>query len=534
MPDPLQTPLQLATLITDFLTQHPHALLTEEGKVLFDFRQTKYTLTTDNRCTLHLWSDDRNLVRRILTATPRAKTLRLTTQKFGQSKPTLLELLADQDRRTPSTREATRTRYLRTLERTLDRHHQDDHWHAKNFSTAMDLEKSFGPAYARGLLTRATQSWAVIAVNQEESPATIDGILTFGLLWLTHCRERQTILGLYLILPPGHATLTLTRLPWLLGTFRLATFDQRAETLTDIPLDGPGNLATRLLHAPNPITAASRFAASQATLMALIPPAFHSLVEPHLRSTTELAFLLHGLEFARIRLTASATSFNRLEQITFGAGPAETALTPETEPALRTLLDQLFHRRTPTAARRDPLYRLQPERWLESQLRRDLTLLDPHLLPTPIYTQVPAFQADSASFDRGMIDLLALTDTGRLALFELKADEDPQLALQGLDYWIRVRYHHTQPTDPQTGLGAFQSHGFFPTHRLSPEDPILYLVAPALRLHPATEIILRHFSPRIPWLLLALDERWRQQIKVVFRKRPTDTPSPHSFQAPTR
>ena len=34
-----------------------------------------------------------------------------------------------------------------------------------------------------------TQAWAVIAVNAEETQATVDGILTLGVLWLAHCRE---------------------------------------------------------------------------------------------------------------------------------------------------------------------------------------------------------------------------------------------------------------------------------------------------------------------------------------------------------
>ena len=45
--------------------------------------------------------------------------LRLTTQRFGQTRPVSLEILADRDRRTPSTREATRVRYLRALERVM-------------------------------------------------------------------------------------------------------------------------------------------------------------------------------------------------------------------------------------------------------------------------------------------------------------------------------------------------------------------------------------------------------------------------------
>ena len=119
-----------------------------------------------------------------------------------------------------------------------------------------------------------------------------------------------------------------------------------------------------------------------------------------------------------------------------------------------------------------------------------------------------------------MLDLLAVTSTGRLTVIEVKADEDPQLALQGLDYWIRVRWHHAQNPDPATGLGDFQRHGYFGGIHLSPEAPKLLLVAPALRIHPATEIILRHLSDRVDWTLLAVDERWRHHIQVTYRKRP--------------
>jgi hypothetical protein len=55
--------------------------------------------------------------------------------------------------------------------------------------------------------------------------------------------------------------------------------------------------------------------------------------------------------------------------------------------------------------------------------------------------------------------------------------------------------------------------------RLAQDAPRLYLVAPALRIHPATEVVLRHLSPRVQWELVALGERWRQQVNVVWRKR---------------
>jgi hypothetical protein len=46
------------------------------------------------------------------------------------------------------------------------------------------------------------------------------------------------------------------------------------------------------------------------------------------------------------------------------------------------------------------------------------------------------------------------------------------------------------------------------------------MVAPALRVHPATDTLLRYVSPEIDWVLLGIDERWRKDLRVVFRKRP--------------
>src|SRR5664279_3544630 len=117
-----QTPEQIAAALECFLAEHAKAVVTEEGKVLFDMRAAKYSLTTEHgRCTLQLWSEERNVVRRVTAAvergTLRDRMLRLTTQRFGQTRPGSLEILADRDRRTPTTREATRVRYLKALER---------------------------------------------------------------------------------------------------------------------------------------------------------------------------------------------------------------------------------------------------------------------------------------------------------------------------------------------------------------------------------------------------------------------------------
>jgi hypothetical protein len=531
IPSAEQTPEQIAAALECFLAEHAKAVVTEEGKVLFDMRAAKYSLTTEHgRCTLQLWSEERNIVRRVTAAVERGalrdRMLRLTTQRFGQTRPGSLEILADRDRRTPSTREATRVRYLRALERVMLRGGGSGdawgEWKAEGFRTAMDLEKSFGPAYARGSLVHGHEAWAAIAVNAEETQATVDGILTLGVLWLAHCREnaggRRLYRGLRLIVPKGMATLTASRLAWMnrdAAQWELWEFDEKTEEMEQRDAADHGNLTTRLIHAPNEEAARERFAEAAARVMALVPERMREAVEQRIQSGAEMTFRLHGLEFARVRMGYAGESFNRVQEITFGAGANETPLTEENADDLRELVGRLFARRSESGDKRDVLYRMQPERWLESELRRDVSLIDAHLDAAHVYTQVPAFAAS----DRGMLDVLSVDKGGRLAVIELKADEDLHLALQGLDYWVRVRWHHQQNPDAGSGLGEFERHGYFGGVRLAEGDPRLYLVAPALRVHPATDVVLRYLSPRVEWVLVAIDERWRRQIKVVWRKR---------------
>ena len=580
------SPADIAAAIETFLAQHPDAQVLEGGRTIFQMPDARWTLSTEHRrCTLHLWSDEANLVRRVTSVTPRNGSLRLSTLRLGQTRPQILDLSPARTtgRRQPgsSSRDTTRTRYLQMLHRVLLRSFPDETPEA--FRSSMDLEHSFGPAYARGTLVRGQTAWAVIAVNTNESEATIDGILTVGILWLDHCRAnaggRRLFSGLRLILPSGTAATTRSRVAWLdsraaqWGVFEL---DEHTEELTPGDPADHGNLTTRLIHAPDLAAAQQRFAEGIAEILDLLPPGTRFLgldqqprnqsVGPHphrqpghgqiegsapfsnlhqaahttntpprnlaptcelrLRSSAELAFLVHGLEFARIRSGYAGESFNRQLRITVGTGSHETPLTPENRPALLDLVHQLFDRRVAlprfggeVSDATDPLFRAAPERWLESALLQDLTALDPDLAAFPVYTEVPALTGAGGTLDRGMLDLLAVTHSNRLAIIELKADEDLHLALQGLDYWIRIRFHHLANIDPATGLGELQQGGYFPRTRLSPEPPRLFLVAPALRIHPATETVLRYLDPRVDWTLIALDERWRTRIKPVWRKR---------------
>jgi hypothetical protein len=68
-------------------------------------------------------------------------------------------------------------------------------------------------------------------------------------------------------------------------------------------------------------------------------------------------------------------------------------------------------------------------------------------------------------------------------------------------------------------VSAFERAGYFPATEVSPLPPRLLLAAPALRIHPANEPVLHYLSPQIEWEMVAVAEHWRQELKVVFRKR---------------
>jgi hypothetical protein len=152
------------------------------------------------------------------------------------------------------------------------------------------------------------------------------------------------------------------------------------------------------------------------------------------------------------------------------------------------------------------LHRSAPERWLETLVLEDPTKLDAQLDAHYLYSQVPAVSAG----DRGVLDLLGVTRRGRLVVIELKASEDIQLPIQAVDYWLRVRRHQ--------GEGNFERYGYFPGVQLDPKPPLVWLAAPGLRFHSATDTLLKYLSPEIQITRIGLIENWRSGLKVIFRQ----------------
>jgi hypothetical protein len=347
-------------------------------------------------------------------------------------------------------------------------------------------------------------------VNADETSASIEAALTFAILWLDTCRQAQdgkfVVEGVKLFVPTGHSSVVRERTAHLdhsLAKWQLYEFNQRDDEAHEVDSSDRGNIATRLVNCPDRDATLSRFAAFVKQVRGFLPSAAVSILSP-----AEIAFRLHGLEFARARMAYEHTGFQPGQELVFGIGAEERALTPENWPELQKLMAEIAEVRHPEGPRDHSLFRLHPERWLESLVVDNINAIDERLERHFVYSQVPAF----SSSDRAMIDVLTTTITGRLAILELKADEDIHLPLQGVDYWSRVLWHQQRD--------EFRRFGYFSGRELSPEKPLLLLIAPAFHVHPATDTVLRYISPNVPCALIGIDEHWRNGVRVVFRKWP--------------
>ncbi|HEY6301987.1 MAG TPA: hypothetical protein VIX14_02870 [Terriglobales bacterium] len=149
-------------VLSEFLDGARAVIVVEDGAIAFDLAESKDSVSDEyHKCLLHLWSSERNFVRRVLDAEVKATTLRLQVQRMGQNHPTRLDLCRARDQRSPGARRVARVAYEPRLRRTLERHFPG--WTVVRLTTSTDLEQSFGHAYLRGWLrqraARALRSW---------------------------------------------------------------------------------------------------------------------------------------------------------------------------------------------------------------------------------------------------------------------------------------------------------------------------------------------------------------------------------------
>jgi len=448
---------------------------------------------------VHLWSDERNLTRRVLGVKEHSENqIILEVQRFGRAKPGRLEFLRKDSRRSPEriTREQFRARFRRLLaERFPDSV-------VESLTAAPDLEHSFSGLYVRGQMHEGSRAWALIAVSASEDAAAIEGILAFGLLWLDWTRghaDRRAIEGLRLFVPEGASRSLRERILALSPSARteIYEFNEPDARMQKVDSADAGNLESWLVSRREGESALTGARDAIARVRGIVPDTAEAIEARVPAGTKEVTLCFRGLEFARWTK----------DGLFFGLGDAREPVSAATEPALERLIRQLdLHRSSVAEEVNHPLYRAAPERWLEALALVDATRLDAQLNPAHLYSQVPALAAG----DRGVLDLLGVTWRGRLVVIELKASEDIQLPIQAVDYWLRVRRHQRE--------GDFEKFGYFTGVKLDPQPPLLWLVAPGLRFHSATDTLLKYLSPEIQVTRIGVNESWRSGMKIVFRQ----------------
>jgi hypothetical protein len=445
---------------------------------------------------LHLWSENHNLTRRVLAITDHSdQRLALAVERFGRPKPDRLEFIRLEFER--AQRDLSREAFCDCLRHVLAEQFPDES--IESLTASPDLEHSISGSYVRGLLRRGSSRFAVLAVPDGESTDTTESSLTFALVWLDRARNsnrRGTVNALRLILPKGATRHVAHRAAALTPDLSIEFYerDPVRETLEKIDPRRAGNQDTWLVphRESQALLDSSRSALDP--VVALSPRA----VTTHpVAQSREVWLRFRGLVFARWDAG----------RVYFGCPDAREELDASSLPALRNLLQQLENYRHPLAIEtRHAFHRAQPERWLEALVREDVTRIDAALDPRFVYSQVFA----QAGGEHGILDLLTVTRSGRLAILELKASEHIHLPLQAAGYWLRIR-RHLERRD-------FDRYGYFPGIELQAAPPLVYLVAPALRFHPSTDILLRYLSPELESTRVGLAESWRRGLRVVMRQ----------------
>jgi hypothetical protein len=502
---PSQTvePGALLAEIEAFLSRCRNPAILEYGEEMARLTPGQYALELrSGRVWIEIWCETRSISRRILEIERLAiGVLDCTVQRFGGKAGRLSFLDLDRPQTAHKALCGTRQNFSEQFRRMLSR--QFPGWEISTISSGMDLQRSFSPVFPRARVIRGNQQIAALACPdiQDES-----AMLTFALIWYDHVRARcgpGTATSLCLFLPDTAGNLTAHRLRWLTGKAietRLFRFNPHG-LAGAVDARDLGNLQTRV----SPHYVQASLSADLSTLLVRLTAMDGVGCCPELNGG--ISVRCRGLEFARIENGRLLLGIETKNEVTashtqdveeFAAhisGAGSSRVQPQAGGMVRTAV---------------PIF---PERWLESSVRSSLSAIDASLLQSPVHGQVLTFAAG----DRDLIDLLAVTSSGRLAVLELKASEDIHLPLQALDYWMRIAWH------AQSG----ELDHLFPGVSLDGKPPRLLLVAPAICFHPSNTTVMRYFSPGVELERIGINSEWHDNLRVVMRLKGAEAPISH-------
>ncbi|MGH9358803.1 MAG: hypothetical protein ACRD1O_06480 [Terriglobia bacterium] len=489
--------------IEAFLRSGGNPVAIEDGRELFDPASAEWRLTLEfGKLLLEAWQPGRSMVRRIEEVAYREpSSMGLFVRKPGSRVTTVLELRPSGQRgEAPQrkSRDAFRCELLAFLEQ------QYPDWRFDRVSSRSNREHSFSAWYARGMARRGRSAWAFIGLTASESLAASDAALAYGLNWFDTLRRTRTefvISGLKLFLPSSAIEITAHRAAWLnpqAVNVQIFQWPGAPGRLEPVDLKDYGNVKTRLTPRKRPDLWLERHREFINRIFGDLLLCLDLVPAPRGQG---LSIRVQGIEVGRLEGQV-------IPRLSWGLEGGERVYKEGQSGALREFIRRVIEVRSAGSKEKaDPLYRLQPERWLESILVRDVSRIDPALSACDAYPQVPAFSGG----DRGVVDILSVLRDGRLAVIELKIDEDIVLPFQGLDYWMRVKWLNER--------AQFRPAGYFPGLELTQAAPRLYLVSPAFRFHSSNERLIYYLHPSIEIIKTGLNQQWREEIKVLFRRR---------------
>jgi hypothetical protein len=360
--------------------------------------------------------------------------------------------------------------------------------------------------YARIILQQRHQRIAVTGSVASSKASDADAFLSSALMWFKRTSERVRppyIQQLWLVVENDLVKPTVQRVALLRQSLRdaivLHEVDQQLSELKLVDVPARDELWKRRLARFPPVAAAASSETAK-RLIALAPTAIDVVGARH--GETLRYF---GLPFARVRRVMGS------ERLWFGVeGSRRRLLEEKTEKEWVNLFSELLEHRAANASdHHHALYRNAAEAWLEALLRRDITRLDPGLIIAPLHAQFRT--ARGGVLGVRPVDLLALRRDGRLAVIELKVAESREHVLQGADYWQRVEAHRRR--------GHIARAKLFGDRKIRNEPPLVYLVAPTLRVHPSFNALARSIAPDIEMYRFDINEDWRAGVRVMRRTR---------------
>lgn len=329
-----------------------------------------------------------------------------------------------------------------------------------------DRQHGIGGAYPRFLLGKQ----AVIAVDPDESSAVINGIMRAALLWAPLVRRRIAVVV------PRDRCHTISA--------RLGSMPRLRTGFQWLQWDGSGLAPLAERHAPPETHVQALFQPpldqKVSRICGLAPDLLQAV--PHIAGKA-VSVRLRGIEVARVSE----------EGTTYPLGTPIERVIHEVEQARRY-------------GSRHPLACAHEERWLESKLIGQIRQVLPSIDVRHVYPQVPSFVGE----ERNIIDLLTVTDEGRLVVVEIKVSADPDLPFQAFDYWLAVERHRK--------ANDFLVKGYFKGCALKDQPAILVLVAPLLAYHKSLGRLLSALPPSVPLIEIGINQDWKRHLKILRRR----------------